>query len=785
MAVETTDPEEVDAEDVLGTAIQRREDAALVTGEGEYADDIQRRRMVHLALLRSQYGHARIEAIDTSAAAEREGVLGVYTAADVAASGVPGELGTGGGPDVEAPRRPMLVGEDERARYQGDPVAAVVATDRYTARDAVDDIEVSYERLDTVVDTERALDDDAPRLHDDVAPDNVAFTWENGDREATEAAFAEADQVVDLELRNNRVLPTPIEPRGVVATYAPNRDRLTVELSNQNPHAVQQRMATALGISPAKVRVRTPEVGGAFGAKLQPYSGYALSAWASMQLGRPVKWQSTRTEECASAVHARDHTTRSELALDSEGNVLGLRMRTTANVGGYLTRGGWLVPTLSYGRMVTGQYDFPALHLEVTGVYTNTAPVSAYRGAGRPEAIYHIERLMDTAARERGEDPVAFRRRNFVRPDQFPYESVNGHTYDSGDYEKTLDAALEAVDDEAFRERQAAAREEGRYLGLGVSCYVEACGSAPGNVESGLVRVRPSGDVIAYTGTAENGQGHKTSFAQIVSDRLGVNYDDVEVVEGDTEEVPEGNGTAGSRSAPVGGSAISESAEKVREKARTIAAHKLEVAVDDVAFDAGAGEFHLAGAPDRAVTFREVAQAAYRGDVPDGVEPGLEATTYFDPENYTFPFGTHVAVVEVDPDTGEIDFERYVAVDDVGEQINPKIVEGQVHGGIVQGLGQALQEEAVYDDTGTLMTGSLQDYAMPRANQMPAIEQQSTVTPCPHNPLGVKGVGEAGTIAAPPALVNAVVDALSPLGVDHLDMPLSAETVWRAIEDAE
>ena len=777
MAMDTVDAEDAPVGGLFGSPVRRREDAPLISGDAEYTDDIQYPRMGHLAVLRSQYAHATIEAIDTNAAAAMDGVRAVYTAADVDDSAVPGTLRVDDPDDGVAPEHPILA--SERVRFQGQPVAAVVADDRYRARDAAAAIDVTYDRRDAVVDPDDALADAAPVVHDE-APDNVAFRWEAGNPEETEAAFADADHVVSFDMEINRVLPTAMEPRGAVARYRASTGELAVELSTQNPHQVQEDIAIALGLPDHKIRVRPPDVGGGFGAKLQPYSGYLLAAWCAMQTGRPMKWTAGRTEDCQSMVHSRHHIIESEAALSADGQIRGIRASTRAPVGAFLVPGGSGVPT-NLGVMANGQYAVPAVHVETTGIFTHTTPLSAYRGAGRPEATHFIERLVEVAARELDMDSVELRRRNFIDPDAFPYETPVGRTYDSGDYEKTLATALEAVDYDSLRERQERLREEGRYLGIGLSCYVEACGAAPGMQESGLVQFKPSGSVVVKTGTAEIGGGHKTSYAQIVADALGVPYDDIEVVQGDTAQVPEGQGTAGSRAMPVGGSAIRESADKVKEKARRIAAAKLEAAPADLEFEDGT--FRITGAPDRAVAIQEVAAAAYGGDVPEDVEPGLEATTYYDPPNYTFPFGTHVAVVEVDPQRGAVEIVRYLGVDDVGEQINPKLVQGQIHGGVVQGLGQALQEEAVYDDNGNLITASLQDYAIPKAAHVPEIETRTTVTPCPHNPLGAKGVGEAGAIAAPPAIVNAVVDALSPFDVEHLDTPVTPERVWNAVGD--
>jgi carbon-monoxide dehydrogenase large subunit len=790
MVFDTTEGSQTAPSDLVGSAVQRREDPHLITGDAEYTDDIQHPGEVHLALLGSQYGHARVASIDVSEAAAMDGVLSVVTWADIEASDAPGYMRVDSPAGSEesdvdtgatAPKHPMLA--DGKVTYQGQPIAAVVAENRYLAHDAVSRIDVDYERLDSVVDPHEAMAEGAPTIHDEVQR-NVAFDWDTGDEAAAEAALEAADNVIEFDLEINRVSPTAMEPRAAVAQYRASDDELFVEMSTQNPHRAQADLSQTLGIPDHRIRVRPPDVGGGFGAKLFPYTGNLLVGWCAMQLERPVKWVAPRTEDFQTMVHARHHFVRTKAGVDDDGTLRGFRADTIVPVGGYLVPGGSGVPT-NLGVMANGQYDVQNAYVHTTGAFTNTAPLSAYRGAGRPEATYFIERLADTVAREIGMDPAEFRRKNFIGPDQFPYETSLGRTYDSGEYDRALTRALETVDYDAFRERQAAAREEGRYLGLGLSCYVEACGAAPGMFETGVVHVRPSGKVLVKTGTAEIGTGHRTAYTQIVADALGVPFDDVEVHEGDTDEVAEGNGTAGSRAIPVGGAALQESAGKVIEKARRIASHELEAAEDDIEF--ADGEFAVAGAPGRSLTLAEIAEVAYGGvaDLPEGMEPGLEATTYFDPPNYTFPFGTHLAIVEVDPDSGEIAFERYVAVDDVGTQINPKIVEGQIHGGVAQGIGQALQEEAVYDDNGNLLTGSLQDYAMPKAEHLPDVEWDSTVTPCPHNPLGVKGVGEAGAIGAPPAVVNAVVDALAPFGIDTLDMPLTPERVWNAVDGTD
>jgi len=769
--VDATEPQTSD--DLVGTPIHRREDRHLLTGDARYTDDIQDHAGLDMAIHRSQYGHARVESVDVADAAEMPGVVAVYTRDDLVAAGLNNVVPGDDRSYAASVERPILAGD--RVRFQGEPIAAVVAEDRYTAHDAADAVDVEYERLDPVTDPGETLDEDAPTLHDGV-PDNTAFEWEGGDAEAVERAFASAADRVSIDLSINRVAAVPMETRAAVARY--RGDELTVEMSTQNPHSVQDDLETVLGIPEHRITVRVPDVGGAFGVKLQAYPGHLLVAWAATQLKRPVSWAATRTEAFTSTNHARAHDLTASAALDDDGKIVAFRFESVADVGAYLSQGGALVPTLAFGTRLMGQYDVPAAHVRVTGAFTNTVPLAAYRGAGRPEAAYAVERLARACARELDEDPVEFRRRNFIDPDRFPYETPFGTSYDSGDYEKSLEKALEYVDYERFRERQRAARENGRYLGIGFSTYIEICGGSSRGVEGGLVRMTPGGKVHAHTGTVDLGQGHRTSYAQIVADELGVEYDDVQVIEGDTDRVPEGGGTAGSRSMPMGGNALRASARKVREKARQVAADKLEASPEDVEFDDG--RFHVAGAPDRSIEIRDVASSSYSGSVPEAAR-GLEDTTFFSPEGSTAPFGTHIAIVEVDPDTGDVEFERYVAVDDVGTQINPKLVEGQIVGGIVQSIGQAIYEQARYDDAGNLVTSSLQDYALPRADDVPEIEWDSTVTPSPNNPLGVKGVGEAGTIAALPAIVNATVDALEPFGVENLDMPLTPESVWRTI----
>ncbi|WP_115862572.1 xanthine dehydrogenase family protein molybdopterin-binding subunit [Halorussus litoreus] len=782
----------------IGAETPRREDEPLLTGEAEYTDDLSAPGMVHLAFVRSEHGHARIESVDTGSAASCEGVLGVYTWDDIAASDAPGVLPIATSRlDCDPPGHPVLAGD--RVRYHGQPVAAVVAESRAGARDAAEAVAVEYAPLDAVVDPEAATDPDAPTIFES-APDNVAVTSEQGDREATDEAFADADRAVEVELENNRLIASALEPRAALARWKAGDDQLAVEMTSQSPHGHRRKLSTTLGLPENKIRVISPSVGGGFGHKGHHYPGEAMAGWTSRELDRPVKWTATRSENYLAGAHGRDHRTTAEIAVDDDGTIRGLRAETHAGVGGYGLGGGPAMPGW-YGRLLSSQYRIPAIHCETKALFTNTAPVHSYRGAGRPEAIYVTERLVTAAARELDLDPAELRRRNLLGPDDFPYQTPVGAEYDSGDYEPALDAALDelrtgnseldAGSDELDYEslRSTDRDDEGRFVGVGLACFVESTG---GGFESGVVRVHPDGGVTAYAGTHSHGQGHGTTYAQIVGEALGVADERIEVVEGDTEPIPQGTGTFGSRSTIVGGNAVAEAAEAVREKAECIAAGLLSdesdgdgdgaVSREDVTVDAG--QFRVAGNPGLSCSFEEVASAAYGRGRPEGVEPGLEATSFYEPDGTAYAFGTHAAAVAVDPETGELDIERYVAVDDCGERVNPTIVEGQVHGGVAQGIGQARSEHAVYEADGTLATTHLTDYAVPRAAHLPEFETESTVTPSPRNPLGVKGIGEAGTIAAPPAVVNAVVDALAPLAVRHLDMPLTDETIWRAIEDA-
>ena len=698
------------------------------------------------------------------------------------------------GDTMKEPPHPILA--VDKVRHMGDAVAVVIAETAAQARDAAERVAVDYEVLPAVTDVRAALAPGAPLVHDDV-PGNVPFDWQLGDKEKTDAAFAQAAHVTTLTFRNQRLIPNAIEPRAAIGHYDEARDHYTLYTSSQNPHVIRLLMcAFVLGLPEHKVRVVSPDVGGGFGSKIFHYVEEALVTWCSKKVNRPVKWTAERSESFTTDAHGRDHATTAELALDAEGHFLGLRVRTAANLGAYLSTFAPCVPTYLHGTLLQGLYTTPAIHVEVTAVFTNTTPVDAYRGAGRPEATFLLERLVETAARELHMDPVALRLKNFIPPfdgvNQPGYQTQVALQYDSGNYHDNLRKALEAVGYDRLRAEQAEARKQGRYLGIGLSTYIEACGIAPSAVvgalgaraglyESAIVRVQPTGKVTVFTGSHSHGQGHETTFAQITADRLGIPLEDVEVIHGDTDAVPFGMGTYGSRSLAVGGSAISRSLDKVIEKGARIAAHLLEAAPEDLAF--AGGKYTVRGT-DRSVAFGDVSLTAYvPHNYPEGLEPGLEFTSFYDPVNFTYPFGTHIAVVEVDIETGKVKLLRFLTCDDVGNVINPMIVDGQIHGGLAQGIGQALLEGAVYDESGQLATASYLDYTMPRADDFPMFETERTVTPCPHNPLGVKGAGETGTIGSTPAVVNAVLDALAPFGVKDIPMPMTPERVWRALQN--
>lgn len=761
----------------VGQKVKRTEDPRLIQGLGHYVDDIKLADTLHVAILRSPHAHARINSINTDAAKQAPGVVAVYTGADVAdkIGQVPCAMNA---PGLKVPKFTVLA--QEKVWFVGHPIAAVVATDKYKARDAVDLIEVDFDPLDAVTDAERAALADSPVIHEEFGT-NVAYVHEQsiGD---VEGAFAAADKVVTQRLVHQRLAPVAIEPRGVLAQYFPGEQQLNLWSSTQIPHLMRTQVALMLGIPENKLRVVAPEVGGGFGSKLNVYAEEALLGWMAMQLGKPVKWIESRRENMLATIHGRGQMGTVEVAVKNDGTLLGLRYHVTADIGAYLQLLTPAVPTLT-GLMLSGCYKIPAIAMKCTEVFTNKMATDAYRGAGRPEATYLIERVMDCVAQELNMDPVELRRKNFPQPEEFPFATATGLFYDSGDYEKALTKALEIADYAKLREEQQAARAAGRVMGIGVSTYVEICAMGPstalpaGGWESATVRVEPTGKVTVLTGVSPHGQGEETAFAQIVADRLGVDLNDVLVVHGDTSVVQYGIGTFGSRGLAVGGAALAMATGKVVAKAKRLAAHILQTDEESLSFENG----RFVGAPnDKTLTIQEVALAAHLAqNIPEDFEPGLMATHFFEPKNFTFPFGTHICVVEIDKETGEVEIKRYVAVDDCGNQINPLIVQGQVHGGIAQGLAQALFEEVVYDDNGQLLTGELMDYAVPKAHQLPRYELDHTVTPTSVNPLGAKGVGEAGTIGSTPAVANAVIDALAPFGVKHVDLPLRPEKLWR------
>jgi carbon-monoxide dehydrogenase large subunit len=775
----------------IGQRVKRREDIRFITGKGRYTDDINQPGQTYAVFLRSPYPRARIVSIDASEALALPGVIGVFTGKDLAADKI-GDLPCGwlvkskDGTDMKIPSRPPLA--VERANFVGETYGVVVGETLAVAQAGADAVTTDFEELETNVALASATD--GPQIHPDI-PQNRCYDWELGDAAATQAAFARASHVTTLEFANNRLIPNAIEPRAAIGVYDAATEDFTLYTTSQNPHLARLILAAFVQIAPEhKLRVISPDVGGGFGSKIFVYPEETVVAWAARRVGRPVKWTANRSEAFLSDAHGRDHLTRAELAMDANGTFLGLRVKTRANLGAYLSTFASSVPTYLYGTLLAGQYRTPAIHVEVEGVFTNTAPVDAYRGAGRPEATYVVERIVETAARELGVDPAELRRRNFIQSDQFPYATPVALVYDTGDYEATLAKALERADYAAFPARRKESEARGKRRGIGLSCYIEACGLAPsqlaiqlgagvGLYESGEVRVNPTGSVTVFTGSHSHGQGHETTFAQIVSDKLGVPFEQVEIVHGDTGRVEFGLGTYGSRSVAVGGSAILKASAKIIAKGKRIAAHVLEAQPGDVDFDEGV--FAVRDS-NKKLTFGEVAFAAYvPANFPDDLEPGLSEKSFYDPANFTFPAGAHIAEVEVDPETGVVDLVSFVAVDDFGEVINPMIVEGQVHGGIAQGVGQALLEHGIYDEAGQLVTGSYMDYCLPRADDLPSFQVDTTVTPCTHNPLGVKGCGEAGAIGAPAAVMNAVTDAL---GVKDLPMPASPERVWRALQTA-
>ncbi len=777
------------AEDTgIGASVRRREDARFITGSGRYTDDLNQPGQVYGVFCRSPHARARINEIDTAETLAVPGVLGVYTGEQMVADGI-GDLPCGwmvkdkdGNEMRSAPHPPLAA---THVNYVGEPYALVIADSLQAARQGAESVNTDFEELHAVVELSSA--NASEQIYDGIE-NNLAYEWALGDEDATRMAFAKAAHVTTLELTNNRLIPNAMEPRACLGVHDAASGDYTLYTTSQNPHLERLVLSAFVQVAPEhKLRVVAPDVGGGFGSKIFIYAEETAVIWAAAKVGRPIKWVADRSESFLADAHGRDHITKAELAMDDQGRFTGLRVKTTANLGAYLSTFGSSVPTYLYGTLLAGQYKTPNIYVEVQGTYTNTAPVDAYRGAGRPEATYVVERIVEQAARELGKDPADLRRMNMIQPEDFPYETPVALTYDVGNYEASLDKALELIDYAGFEARSVAAAENNKRRGIGFACYIEACGLAPsklaielgagvGLYESGEIRMNPTGSVSVFTGSHSHGQGHETTFAQVVSDKLGVPYDDVEVIHGDTGRMEFGLGTYGSRSLAVGGSALVTAADKIIEKGRKIAAHMMQADPSQVDFDDGT--FSLQDS-NQAMTIQEVAFAAYvPADYPEDLEPGLTEKAFYDPNNFTYPAGTHIAEVEVDIETGEVDLVNFVAVDDFGHVVNPLIVHGQVHGGVAQGAGQALMEHGIYDEYGQLQTGSMMDYCLPRADDLPDFMVDTTVTPCTHNPLGVKGCGEAGAIGSPAAIMNAVTHAL---GAKDISMPATPEKVWRAV----
>ena len=779
----------------IGASVRRKEDRRFLSGRGHYVDDMNRPGQLYAAMVRSDRPHARLLGVDTAAAMAAPGVVAVFAGADMQADGV-GGLPCGwavknkdGSPQVEPPHPVLAVG---KVRHVGDPVAVVIAETRQEARSAAELVAIQYEDLPGVATVLDAVKPGAALVHDE-ASGNQCYDWEIGDKAVVNQAFAGAAHVVKLDLTNNRLVPNAMEPRAAIGDFDETTGEHTLYTTSQNPHVIRLLMgAFVLHIPESQLRVVAPDVGGGFGSKIYHYAEEAIVTWAAAKVKRPVKWTADRSESFISDAHGRDHVSTAEMALDKDGKFLALRVKTLCNMGAYLSTFAPAVPTYLYATLLAGVYATPVIYAEVKAVFTNTVPVDAYRGAGRPEAAYLLERLMDVIAHDTGIDRVELRRKNFIPRDAFPYQTPVALQYDSGDYQTTLRVAMEAADWNGFPARRAEAAKRGRLRGIGMSTYVEACGIAPSKVAGALgaraglyevaeVRVHPTGSVTVFTGTHSHGQGHETTFAQLVADQLGVPFDQVEIVHGDTAKIPFGMGTYGSRSLPVGGSALVKAADKIIAKGKKIAAHLMEASEADIEFKDG--KFTVAGT-DKSKALAEISLAAY---VPhnypiEELEPGLDETAFYDPKNFTFPGGCHICEVEIDPDTGSLSIVNMTAVDDVGRVINPMIVEGQVQGGLAQGIGQAIMENAAYDDQGQLVTGSFMDYTMPRASDLPNFKTSTENTMCTHNPLGSKGCGETGAIGSPPSVINAVVDALRDYGVRHLDMPATPQKIWSTIQ---
>jgi aerobic carbon-monoxide dehydrogenase large subunit len=776
----------------IGARVARKEDRRFITGAGRYTDDMVVPGMKHAAFVRSPHAHAEIVSIDTGPAEAMPGVIGVLTGKQIKGDGI-GNLICGwmihskdGSPMNMGAWSPLAV---DRVRYVGDAVVVVVAETRSQARDAAEAVAIEYKVLDAVIDQADALEPGAPQIHPE-AKNNLIFDWDLGDEAATDAAFAKAAHVVELDIRNNRLVPNAMEPRAALGHYDKAEDHYTCWTTSQNPHVARLVMSAFYNVAPEnKLRVIAPDVGGGFGSKIYIYPEEIVCLWASRKTGVPVKWVADRTESFLTDAHGRDHITHAKVAFDADHRILGLKVATKANLGAYMSLFSSATPTYLYATLLSGQYNIPAIHANVKAIYTNTAPVDAYRGAGRPEATYVVERLMETAARQLGVSPAELRRKNFVK--SFPHQTPVIMCYDAGDFGASLDAAMQAADYAGFAARKQEARRRGKLRGIGMSCYIEACGIAPsaavgslgagvGLWESAEVRVNAVGTIEVLTGSHSHGQGHETTFAQLVTDRFGVTMDSVSIVHGDTDKVQMGMGTYGSRSGAVGMSAIVKALDKVEAKAKKIAAHLMEADEGDIVIENG--ECKVAGT-DKTVPWFQVALAAYTAhNLPGGMEPGLKEGAFYDPSNFTFPAGCYICEVEVDPDTGKTEIVQFVAADDFGNIINPMIVEGQVHGGIAQGVGQALLEGTKYDATGQLVTASFMDYTMPRADDLPSFQVSHQTTPCPSNPLGIKGCGEAGAIGSPPAVINAITDAI---GTNELSMPATPQNVWNALNAAK
>ncbi|MFN3350712.1 xanthine dehydrogenase family protein molybdopterin-binding subunit [Pseudorhodoplanes sp.] len=776
----------------IGAAVRRKEDHRFITGRGHYTDDHTRPDQSFAYFIRSPHAHARLKKIDESAASKMPGVIAIWTGEDFAADKL-GPLICGwmvnskdGSPMKMAPHPALAAG---KVNHVGDAYAVVIAETLAQAKDAAEKVVTEFEVLPAVIDPAQAQAKGATQIHE-VAPNNTIYQWHIGDPDANAAAMKKAKHITKLDFINNRLVPNALEPRSALAEYDPGSENFTLWTTSQNPHVARLVISAFIGVAPEhKLRVIAPDVGGGFGSKIFIYPEEVVCLWASKKVARPVKWTADRSEAFVTDAHGRDHVTHAELGFDENNKIVGMRVKTIANLGAYMSTFSSAVPTYLYATLLSGQYDIPSIYCEVDSVYTNTVPVDAYRGAGRPEATYVVERLMEVSARELGVDPADLRRKNFVR--SFPYQTVVASLYDAGDYEASLAKAMEIHDVKGFKQRKRESAKRGKLRGIGYSTYIEACGVAPSAVvgslgagvglwESAEVRVNPTGSVEILTGCHAHGQGHETTFAQLVSDRLGIPIDNVTVVHGDTDKVQFGMGTYGSRSGAVGMSAIAKALDKIEAKAKKIAAHLLEAAEGDIEFKDG--KFSVAGT-DKAIGFGELALQAYVGHKfpTSEIEPGLKESAFYDPTNFTFPAGCHICELEVDPDTGAVTIDKWTAVDDFGTVINPMIVEGQVHGGIAQGVGQALYEHAVYDKDGQLVSGSFMDYAMPRAENFPAFQVDMTKTECPSNPLGIKGCGEAGAIAAPAAVMNAITNAI---GTERIDMPATPAAVWRALKQS-